>query len=346
MHEAGAKKNFEKIFAKWQRLIFFVVVIVGFTLLLPGRFLTWTNMRNNLYAVSLTGIMCCGATFCVLLGGIDRAVAGNGAMASAACCAWIVSHGYTSQSALVGILIGLSIATLSGFLHGVVLANFDIPAFLLTLASNQILYGLVRVLLGNALLVVMEPPIFTAIGTRQILGIPFPVYMLLICFLLSTFILNHTTYGRRVYMVGGNREASHLSGINVKKITITAYTISGFMAGIAGIILASMNCQGDAKACEGYENDVLAAIVLGGVSIRGGSGKIWQSMYGVILIGIIVNGMRLMGLNVAYHDMVKGIIIIIAVALDAYTRRKASGMLHEGLFKRWRHKHLKKIAAG
>ena len=146
--------------------------------------------------------------------------------------------------------------------------------------------------------------------------------------------MNHTVYGRWLYSVGGNREASKLSGIPVKKVICTAYTISGFMGALSGIVLSSMNQQASSLQANGYENDVLAAIVVGGVSLRGGSGTLQGAMFGALLIGIISNGLRLLGVDAIYHDLVKGIIIIAAIAFDMYSSYKMSGLKRDGFFKR------------
>ena len=146
--------------------------------------------------------------------------------------------------------------------------------------------------------------------------------------------LNKTVYGRHLYCVGGNREAAKLSGIKVKKVIIIAYVISGFMGALSGLVLSSMNLQASAGQAKGYENDVLAAIVLGGVSLRGGSGTIQGAMFGTLLIGILTNGLQLLGVASVYHDLIKGLIIITAVAIDMYSSYKMSGLKRESFFSR------------
>jgi ribose/xylose/arabinose/galactoside ABC-type transport system permease subunit len=156
------------------------------------------------------------------------------------------------------------------------------------------------------------------------------VYILAVCALVSYFLLNHTKFGRDIYAVGGNKTAADLSGISSRKITFLAYAISGFTAALAGIVLASMNQQAVAKAAYGYENDVLAAIVVGGTSLFGGEGSLQGAMFGALLMGIINNGLRLLGVPSIYHSVVKGMVIIAAVAVDTYSRYKNSGLLRRG----------------
>ena len=324
---------------KFRQLIILLALCLVFTIALPGKFLSLNNFRNILYAISLQGIMICGATFPVLLAGIDRTVSGTAALAGAICCTTIVGHSYSNSGVLLGVLLGLGVGMLSGVFHGLVLCRFNIPAFLLTLATSEILYGLVQTVTGNQLINVMNADTFNWVGSSRILGVPVPVYILLGCFLFTYILLNKTVYGRHLYCVGGNREASKLSGINVRKVIIVAYIISGVMGALSGLVLSSMNQQASAGQAKGYENDVLAAIVVGGVSLRGGAGTIQGAMFGALLIGILTNGMQLLGIDSVYHDLIKGLIIILAVAIDMYSSYKMSGLKRESVFVRLLKRH-------
>lgn len=330
----NAKKSLGKRLYKFRQLIILAVMCLVFTIALPGKFLAPGNFVNIFYAISLQGIMICGATFPVLLAGIDRTVSGTAALAGAMCCTTIVRGGFSATSVLLGVALGLLIGMASGLFHGLVLSRFDIPAFLLTLATSEILYGLVQTVTGNQLINVMRADAFKWIGGARPLGVPMPVYILAVCFLFTYVMLNKTVYGRHLYCVGGNREAAKLSGIKVKKVIIIAYAISGFMGALSGLVLSSMNLQASAGQAKGYENDVLAAIVLGGVSLRGGSGTIQGAMFGTLLIGILTNGLQLLGVASVYHDLIKGLIIITAVAIDMYSSYKMSGLKREGFFSR------------
>lgn len=319
---------------KFRQVLILLALCIFFAFMLPGTFLVPNNFRSILYSISLIGLMICGATFPVLVGGIDRTVSAVAAISGAVCCTIIVNSNYTDTGVIIGMIAGIGIGVISGLVHGLIVAHLDIPAFLLTLATSQVIYGFVQTITGNKLIVVMEPELFTKIGSARILEIPIPIYIMIACFTAAYFILNKFTYGRRIYSVGGNREASKLSGIPVKWIIIIAYMMSGLMAGIAGIVLASMNQQASSYAAQGYENDVLAAIVVGGISLRGGSGTLQGAIFGALLIGILTNGLRLMGIDTIYHNLVKGIIIIVAVAIDMYSSYKMSGLKHDGLLKR------------
>lgn len=328
------RKSFPKMLYRFRQPIILFALCTFFTVQKPGMFLTVGNFTNILYAISLYGLMICGAMLPVLVGGIDRTVSGVAALSGTVCCVIIQNSGYTNQSVFIGVLAGICVGAVSGLLHGLIVANLDIPAFLLTLATSQILYGLVRTITQNTLIVLMKPASFNFIGLGRILEIPFPIFILLACFAFSFILLNKTTYGRRLYSVGGNRQSSRLSGISVKKTITIAYVMSGVMAAIAGIVLASRTQQASPIAGEGYENAVLAAIVLGGVSLRGGSGTLQGAIFGALLIGVLENGLRLMGVGTIYHNLIKGIIIIIAVAVDMYSSYKMSGLKKENAFMR------------
>ena len=298
------------------RILVLIVLVVFFTLMTKGTFFSYKNLVNILYSVSLIGIMICGACFAVLLGGIDRTVSGNAALSGAVVAMTILNNGVGAANVATAICLGLGCGILSGFLHGLILSRFDIPAFLLTLATNEILYGFVQIVTSNTLIYINGCTLMDYIGQVRWLGVPIPVYIMIACIIFAYVVLNHTVYGRQVYAVGGNRQASELSGVPARKVILIAYIISGFMGALSGFVLSSMNQQASAAQAKDYENNVLAAIVVGGVSMRGGSGTIQNAILGAFLIGVIENGMNLMGVQSIYKDMIKGIIIIVAVAMD------------------------------
>ncbi|MBR2801340.1 MAG: ABC transporter permease [Erysipelotrichaceae bacterium] len=298
------------------RILVLLVLVIFFTAVTKGTFFSYKNLVNILYSVSLIGIMICGACFAVLLGGIDRTVSGNAALSGAIVAMTILNGGVSAGNVALAIFLGLGAGVLSGLIHGLILSRFNIPAFLLTLATNEILYGFVQVATGNTLIYIHDCTLMDYIGQVRWLGIPIPVYIMIACIIFAYVVLNHTVYGRQVYSVGGNRQASELSGIPTRKVILIAYIISGFMGALAGFVLSAMNQQASAGQAKNYENNVLAAIVVGGVSMRGGSGSIQNAILGAFLIGVIENGMNLMGVPAIYKDMAKGIIIIVAVAMD------------------------------
>ena len=246
----------------------------------------------------------------------------------------IVNHDYSASGVAIGILGGLLLGILVGVAHGVIITTFDVPPFLITLASQNIVYGIAQLLTKNNVIACMKPAFFAFLGGGRLFGVPFSIYILALMTLISYFILNKTVLGRNVYAVGGNSEACRLSGVNSRKVTILAYIFSGFTAALAGIVLASLNRQAIAKAAQGYDNFVLTAVVVGGTSLMGGEGNITGAVWGAFLVGVVSNGLRLMGVASDYHGIFKCIIIITAVALDAYVRYKASGLQKRSTFLR------------
>ncbi|MBQ9990555.1 MAG: ABC transporter permease [Lachnospiraceae bacterium] len=307
------------------RLAVLAVMCIFLTAATEGKFFTYSNLVSILYSISLTGIMICGAVFPVLLGGIDRTVSGNAAVCGAMAAMVALRFNETDTGAIAAFLCGTACGVLSGLFHGIVLSRFTIPAFLLTLATNEVLYGIVQFITGNQLINVLNCELMNRIGQSRFLGIPIPVYILLICFAACYFILNHTVYGRRLYAVGGNAEAARLSGIPVSRVIIAAYTLSGFMGAVAGFVLSCMNRQASSSQAQGYENDVLAAIVVGGISLRGGQGTLQGAMLGAVLSGVLTNGLRLLGVDSIYHNLIKGIIILAAIAWDMLSAAAKSG---------------------
>ena len=298
------------------RILVLLVLVIFFTAVTKGTFFSYKNLVNILYSVSLIGIMICGACFAVLLGGIDRTVSGNAALSGAIVAMTILRGGVGGGNVALAICLGLGAGILSGLIHGLILSRFNIPAFLLTLATNEILYGFVQLVTSNTLIYVNGCTLMDYIGQKRWLGIPIPVYIMIVCIIFAYIVLNHTVYGRQVYSVGGNHQSSELSGVPTRRVILIAYIISGFMGALSGFVLSSMNQQASAGQAKNYENNVLAAIVVGGVSMRGGSGSIQNAILGAFLIGVIENGMNLMGVPAIYKDMAKGIIIIVAVAMD------------------------------
>ena len=332
----------KRIFSN-SRIIVLVLLCIFLTLSTKGRFFTYSNFVSILYSISLTGIMICGAVFPVLLGGIDRTVSGNAAVCGAMAATVALYFNQTTMGAVLALLCGTACGMISGLFHGIVLSRFAIPAFLLTLATNEVLYGIVQFITGNQLINVLYCEVMNQIGQSRFLGIPIPVYILLVCFAVCYLVLNHTVYGRQIYAVGGNRQASDLSGISTRRVIIIAYSISGFLGALSGFVLSCMNRQASAAQAQGYENDVLAAIVVGGVSLRGGEGTLQGAMLGAILIGIMTNGLRLLGIDSIYHNLIKGIIIIAAIAWDMLSAAVKSGTSKNPLAGLLVQKKLKKV---
>ncbi len=320
------KNNKSALLKRFQKPLILLAVMLVMVILQPKIFPTWNNMLSILYAVSIYGTMICGMIFAVLLGGIDLSVGPVAALSGAVTVLTIIGMGKTTGSVVVGIVLGLLAGSAVGLVNGLIVSYFNVPAFLITLSTQSIINGVAQLTTGNQTIAAMEPASFTFIGSGRLLGVPVPIYIMALMMLITYFVLNKTVFGQRVYAVGGNKQAALLSGVAVKRVSTICYVISSFMAALSGIVLASMNQQAIAKAAAGYENDVLTAIVVGGTSLAGGEGSIQGALFGALLVGVLNNGMRLMGVPSTYHTLVKGVIIICAVAMDVYGKNKDSGL--------------------
>lgn len=320
------KMDIKSIFGKSQKLWILVAVMLALTLLQPGVFLTAANMKSILLSISVYGIMVCGTIFPILLGGIDLSVGAVAAAAGAFAVTWIVEHNFINGAVVVGILGGLLLGAVVGMIHGIIVTRFSVPPFLITLATQNIVYGVAQLLTENNVIACMEPELFAFLGGGRLLGIPFSIWIMIFMAIISYVILGKTVFGRNVYAVGGNAEACRLSGVRSRMVIIVSYVASGLTAALSGIVLASMNRQAIAKAAQGYDNYVLTALVVGGASLMGGEGSIQGAIWGAFLVGVISNGLRLMGVASDYHGIVKCIVIVAAVALDAHVRYKKSGL--------------------
>jgi ribose/xylose/arabinose/galactoside ABC-type transport system permease subunit len=221
-------------------------------------------------------------------------------------------------------MAGLLASIIAGFTNGAVIASFRVPPFVTTMAMMTICRGVAYVFTDGRPIVEL-PKSFLQIGRGKIGGssgfIPWPVVIMLFIFVIMCVLMYKTKFGRYVFAVGGNEEAARVSGINTKKILIMAYTLCGFLAGVAGIVLASRIDSGQPQAGMAYETDAIAATVIGGTSLAGGIGTMYGTMVGAIIIGVINNGLNLLGINQYYQMIVKGLIIAFAVIVDTYASK-------------------------
>lgn len=312
---------------QFSKPLILVACFLILTILRPNAFPTVSNLSNVLWSISVYGIMTSGTIFVFLVGGIDLSIGSLCGLASVACVMTIRAMGNTNFSVLCGVLAALAVGLGAGLFHGLVITRFKVPAFLITFATSTAYLGLSMVLTNNKILSCMEPKLFVGISTFKILGFPIPVYLMALIAVISWFVLSKTALGRSFYAVGGNAGAARLSGINDTGVTVLAYVLSGLTTAIGGVVLASMTQQCMASTGSGYENFVIMSAVIGGVSLLGGVGTVPDCVFGAVLIGLLNNGLNLMSVPSTEHDLVKGTVIIAAVAFDA--------MQHQDKAKRW-----------
>lgn len=297
--------------------IVLLILIIAFSILTPS-FLKSSNISSVLRQISMLGITAVGMMLPILLGGIDLSVGAIITFVNIICAHMMVNMGL---SPVIAVFASIMLSVLIGMVDGVIIAKINIPPLIMTFAMQMILEGTSYVI-SNGLPIYGFPEGFAMIGQGYLAFAPIPVVIMILCFIFGSFVLNKTYFGRFFYAVGGNEEASKLSGINVFNVKTLAYTLSGLFAGIAGIVMLSRTNSGTPNAGKGFEMDVLTAIVLGGVSINGGRGKIHNIIAGVLIIGVLQNGLVLMNVGTYVQYIVKGIVLAVAVGYDCLQNLK------------------------
>lgn len=296
-------------------IIIAFIVLFGFLSLNPltaHSFLTSQNMFNVLRQISTNMYLACAMTMVIILGGIDLSVGSIIAFSGCVAAACVVRHGMPIPGALItGILVGV----IFGMFNGLIIAKTTIPAFIVTLATMNIARGFAYVYTGGSPVRVVSKA-WQFIGAGYIGIFPVPVLIMIAVLIVTALLMNNTRLGRHIYAVGGNVQAASFSGISVSSIKFWIYTYSGLMAGIAGVVLASRMYSGQPTAGNGAEMDAIAAVVVGGTSMAGGSGKIGGTIIGALIIGFLNNGLNLMNVNSFWQYVVKGVVILLAVFLD------------------------------
>lgn len=282
-----------------------------------GSFFTRQNIFNVLRQISTNLFLACGMTMVIILGGIDLSV---GSIIALSGC---ISAGCVARYNLplpIPLLMGLLVGLLVGMFNGAVISKTTIPAFIVTLATMNIAKGLAYVYTGGSPVRVVTKE-WQFLGAGYVGIFPTPVVILVIVLIITAIIMNKTKMGRHMYAVGGNQQAAEFSGIKVEKVKFFVHAFSGLMAGLAGIVLASRMYSGQPTAGDGAEMDAIAAVVVGGTSMAGGSGKIGGTIIGGLIIGVLNNGLNLLNVNSFWQYVVKGVVILLAVFLD-YFRNK------------------------
>ena len=309
MQQLTAKTSLVEKIIPFIGLILLIVVIS----IMNSAFLDLSNLLNLLRQVSINGLIAFGMTFVILTGGIDLSVGSILALSSAFTAILITSGLVPIVALIVGVLGGF----LLGVFNGVLVTFGSMAPFIATLATMTIFRGLTLVVTdGNPITNLGDSYMFQLFGKGYFFGIPVPAVTMIIVFIILAIILQKTTFGRHTYAIGGNEVASKISGIKVKRMKILIYGISGLMSALAGAILTSRLNSAQPTAGTSYELDAIAAVVLGGTSLTGGKGRIVGTFIGVLIIGVLNNGLNLLGVSSFYQQVVKGIVILIAVLID------------------------------
>lgn len=301
----------------WGILLALLVMCIFFSIF-GKNFLTKTNIVNLLRTCATNCYLAIGVQLAIILAGIDLT---GGALAALSGVICVMSFENAGLPMWMGIAIGILIGMIVGMINGVIITYTGIHPFVVTLAMQSICRG-TAYLMANGSPVTTTNRSFGNFGTGSLGPIPYPVIYMIIFLVLDAFLLNKTRTGRHIYAVGGNETSARFSGINVKKIKILVWTISGVMAGFCGVVLAARLSSGQPSTGEGYETDAIAASVLGGTSFFGGTGTVGGLIVGVLIIGIISNGLNLMRVNSYWQYVLKGVIIIVAVYVDMLKQKR------------------------
>ncbi len=307
-------KTLRKTGILWALLLLVVILSNA-----SSSFLTTKNFLNIFKQASITSILAFGMTFVLLTGGIDLSVGSVTALASVfAAYVGVEERGYPLIACFaVALLVGL----ICGTINGVGIAYVGLPPFIMTLGMMNIARGAAKVFTGGVPIFGLTRE-FANVASGKFMDVPNLVYYMVAIFIVSWIVLKSTVYGRRIYAIGGNPDAARLSGIDVKTHTMSVYMICGLLAGLCGMLMASRITSGNATTADAYEMDAIAAAVIGGVSMTGGSGDISGTLVGAFILIIIQNGFDILGISPFYKQIVQGAIIVLAVLLDIKSRLK------------------------
>lgn len=301
----------------WDRVGILVVLaaLVALMAVIAPNFATVDNLFNIARSISINAILAAGLTFVILTAGIDLSVGSIVAVSGVVGVMTALAGVPSPLAVLLAVLAG----AVAGLVNGLLTAFLSLAAFIVTLGTMTFLRGLAYTLTEGRPIVSNQLS-FRDIGNGYIAGIPAPVVVMVIVYIASWFILERTRYGRHVYAVGGNAEAARLAGINVRLVTTSVYVLAGACAGLAGVIFAARVVSAQPTAGTGYELDAIAAVVLGGTSLAGGRGRIYGTLVGSIILGVLTTGLILMNVQFFTQLLIKGVVIVLAVAIDSLKR--------------------------
>lgn len=305
------------LIARKYATLFILVIFLIAMAFLSDRFFTFKNLTNVGRQISLNAILALGMTLVIISGGIDLSVGGVCALGCCVCAKILNSTGSSLLAIAVVLLIGLAVGAFNGF----VVSKTGIAPFIVTLSTVSIIRGITLVM-TNASPMPISNAAFKFIGQGTLLGIPFPIYITLILAIITAFVMNKTVFGRYVYAIGGNERSAVVAGIQVKKVKISVYMLSGFLAAFTAIIYTSRLSSGVPSLGDGFEMDAITAAVIGGASLAGGQRHIWGTMIGAVIIGILNNALNLLNINSYFQDIVKGVVVLLAVLFDFFIQSR------------------------
>jgi len=295
--------------------VILLIVVVAFFSITSNSFFATKNMLNILRQVSVLSILSAGMTYVIISGGMDLTVGSLLGLTGVVCAKFLVEM---QLNPIIAILLTMVIVTLFGTLTGILIVKLHVAPIVITLGMMTVARGLAYIFSGG-IPIYKIPESVVFLGQGKIGPIPVPVIIMLVIVLITNYILNNSYNGRYIYAIGGNEEAARLAGISVDKLKVSLYTISAFLSSIAGIILMARISSGSPQSGTGTEMDVVTAVVIGGVSINGGKGKITGAFMGALIIGVLSNGLTMLNIGEYYQQVIKGVVLILAVAFDTFS---------------------------
>lgn len=325
------QKEYKKIFNRYGIILAFIILCIAISIAgelsvylgywTDNYFLSKDNALIVLRQVSINGILAIGMTFVIITAGVDLSVGAVLALAGILAARFATTNsslaiGNTDMALWLPVLIALLVGAFSGWINGIVIAKYNLQPFIVTMGMLSIARGL-TLLSTNGNPVSQLNSDFRWLGNGYFLEtIPIPVILFLLIFVISWIILNKIPFGRYVYAVGGNEKSARTSGINVNRIKILVYMLCGVLAAVAGLILTARTGSAQTNAGTAYELDAIAAVVIGGTSMIGGVGTLMGTFFGILIIGVLNNGLDLLGVQSYYQQLIKGVLIVVAVMLD------------------------------
>jgi ribose transport system permease protein len=299
-------------------MVIIMLLVIAYFSYRSARFGTVDNLLTILVAAAPFALIALGQTLVVLTGGIDLSVGSVIAVSAMAGAATAKANpGQVWMTVLVAMVVGLAV----GSLNGIMVSRINVPPFIATLGTLTAGSGLAYVIGGGAPINGL-PAELGSIANTKIFGLTIPVLVMIIGIVVLAIVMKRTTYGMRVYAVGGNRNAAEIAGINAKNVLFGVYALSGLLAGISGVMLASRVISGPPNLGQGYELDAIAAVVIGGASLMGGRGTIWGTVLGLFIIQTLNNGLDILVVPAYWQDVIKGVLIVAAVAVDVWSTRR------------------------
>ena len=306
-------------------IVFVLAALVVYFSFATKSFLTMSNLLNVARQVSMIGVCSVGMMFVILTGGIDLSVGSAMSFVNVVGAYLMVKVGWRPVPAVIACIV---LSAAAGYTSGFFITKVRVPPFIATLAMMNVLGGLAFII-SKGMPIFGYPRGFNVIGQGYVGPVPIPVIIMVVVFAIGSFFLNKTYFGRYFYAIGGNEEASMLAGINVMRTKQIVYMLSSIFASFAGIIMLSRLNSGMATTGRGFEFQVITAVVLGGVSITGGSGRVFGVFIGVLIMGVLSNGLILINMNEYVQQVVQGAVLVAAVSVDCISKARGDKQLKE-----------------